>query len=96
MNNTIESYSNENGCIYHGDALEILKQIPNESVDLIFVDPPYNIGKNFAGRKDKWKTDKEYLDWCVERLFNLLFETVKRGPGAMRSGFLREVFLLYF
>ena len=30
MNNTIESYSNENGCIYHGDALEILKQIPNE------------------------------------------------------------------
>lgn len=73
MNNIIESYSNENGCIYHGDALEILKQIPNESVDLVFVDPPYNIGKNFAGRKDKWKTDEEYLDWCYQWI-NLAFK----------------------
>ena len=61
MNNIIESYSNENGCIYHGDALEILKQIPNESVDLVFVDPPYNIGKNFAGRKTNGKQTKNIL-----------------------------------
>lgn len=52
--------------IIHGDALEILKTIPNESIDLIFVDPPYNIGKNFAGRKDKWETDEEYLSWCYQ------------------------------
>ena len=50
MDNNIEVFSNSNGSIYLGDALEILKQIPDESVDLVFVDPPYNIGKNFAGR----------------------------------------------
>ena len=64
--NQIEEFSNDNGRIFHGDALEVLKQVPDESVDLIFVDPPYNIGKNFSGRKDKWKTDKDYLDWCYE------------------------------
>lgn len=66
INNVIEEYSNDNGHIFHGDALEVLKQIPDESVDLLFVDPPYNIGKNFAGRKDKWKTNTEYLDWCYQ------------------------------
>ena len=64
--NQIEEFSNDNGRIFHGDALEVLKQVPDESVDLIFVEPPYNIGKNFSGRKDKWKTDKDYLDWCYE------------------------------
>lgn len=62
----IESHGNEHQRIFHGDALEVLSQIPNESVDLIFVDPPYNIGKDFAGRKDKWKTDEDYLNWCYQ------------------------------
>ena len=64
--NNFEDFSNNNGRIFHGDALEVLQQIPDESVDLIFVDPPYNIGKNFAGRKDKWKTDEDYLKWCYQ------------------------------
>lgn len=32
-----------------GDALTELKKLPSESVDLIFADPPYNIGKDFDG-----------------------------------------------
>lgn len=66
INSNIESHGNEHQRIFHGDALEVLSQIPNESVDLIFVDPPYNIGKDFAGRKDKWKTDEDYLYWCYQ------------------------------
>ena len=30
---------------YCGDSLELLPQVEAESVDLIFADPPYNIGK---------------------------------------------------
>lgn len=66
INSNIESHGNEHQRIFHGDALEVLSQIPNESIDLIFVDPPYNIGKDFAGRKDKWKTDEDYLNWCYQ------------------------------
>ena len=28
--------------VYHGDNLEILKDFPNESFDLIYIDPPFN------------------------------------------------------
>ena len=56
--------------IIQGDIIEILKgkEIPDGSIDLIFADPPYNIGKNFNGRKDKWESVEKYMDWCHEWL----------------------------
>lgn len=58
-----------NCIIYHSDAILALEnEIEDNSVDLIFADPPYNIGKNFAGCKDKWSTDEAYLDWCYKWL----------------------------
>ena len=55
--------------IIWGDAIEALKtEIPDCSVDLIFADPPYNIGKNFNGRKDRWPSDEAYLTWCYQWL----------------------------
>ncbi|MCD4772962.1 MAG: adenine-specific DNA-methyltransferase [Bacteroidales bacterium] len=60
----MQVFEKDGHIIYNGDALEILSnQIDDNSIDLIFVDPPYNIGKDFNGRKDKWDTDKKYLDW---------------------------------
>jgi site-specific DNA-methyltransferase (adenine-specific) len=53
--------------IIQGDSLEVLSdEICDNSIDLIFVDPPYNIGKNFNGHKDKWATDEDYLNWCYK------------------------------
>ncbi|MBM3242898.1 adenine-specific DNA-methyltransferase [Candidatus Poribacteria bacterium] len=55
--------------IIWGDAIEALSNnIPDCSVDLIFADPPYNLGKNFSGRKDKWESEEAYLQWCYEWL----------------------------
>lgn len=52
-----------------GDALDVLaKQIRDRSIDLIFADPPYNIGKNFVDLPDKWDSEKSYLEWCYEWL----------------------------
>lgn len=47
-----------------GDAIVALNTIEDNSIDLIFADPPYNIGKNFNGYKDKWNKDEDYLNWC--------------------------------
>ena len=59
----------DNYRIMHGDAVEALEnEIEDSSVDLIFADPPYNIGKDFAGCKDKWDSDDEYLTWCYQWL----------------------------
>ncbi len=64
----MENLGNNNHKIILGDAIESLKNIADESVDLIFADPPYNIGKNFNGNKDKWNTEKDYLNWCYKWL----------------------------
>ena len=48
--------------IYKGDCREILKkQIPNESIDLIFADPPYNL----SGNGLKWKNKGLGGDWFM-------------------------------
>ena len=53
--------------IYHGDAIEILRnEITDESIDMVFVDPPYNIGKKFSKFDDKWPSDAEYAEWCYQ------------------------------
>lgn len=55
--------------IVFGDVFDVLSDaIQDESVDLIFADPPYNIGKDFNGRKDKWETEESYLEWCYQWL----------------------------
>lgn len=59
-----------------GDVLEVLcSKIQDNSIDLIFADPPYNIGKDFNGFKDKWEFESDYLEWsynwlnlCVNKL----------------------------
>ena len=55
--------------IMWGDVLDILtREIANHSIDLIFADPPYNIGKNFMDLPDKWDSDESYLKWCYKWL----------------------------
>lgn len=61
--------------IYNGDALAVLPTFQNESIDLIFVDPPYNIGKRFADFVDKWPSEEAYIEWskkwldlCIQKL----------------------------
>ena len=58
-------FENELSTAIHGDTEKILDtHVKNESVDLIFVDPPYNIGKKFVDFIDKWPSDKDYAKWC--------------------------------
>ncbi len=65
----IKKYEIKNHAIYQGDAIEVLRdKIANNSIDLIFADPPYNIGKRFDGFDDKWPSDEAYAEWCEKWL----------------------------
>lgn len=44
--------------LYKGDCLEVMQQIPDKSVNLVLIDPPYNVGK---AKWDKWKTVDDYV-----------------------------------
>lgn len=62
----IRMFSRETTQIYWGDALEVLSEkIADYSIDLVFADPPYNIGKNFSGFPDKWESEEAYAEWCL-------------------------------
>lgn len=43
-----------------GDVLDVLSHIPDESVDLIIIDPPYNLPRNFNGLKFAIMPTEEY------------------------------------
>ena len=49
--------------VYCGDAIEILKKFPDNSVDLVFADPPYNLDKSY-NFYDDGKEDQRYIEWC--------------------------------
>ncbi len=58
-------FTNTDTNVFWGDCLSILTEaISDRSVDLIFADPPYNIGKKFANFKDSWPSDEHYAEWC--------------------------------
>ena len=48
--------------VINGDSLQEMKNIKDESVDLIIADPPYNLGKEYGNSSDNRNFD-EYLDF---------------------------------
>jgi site-specific DNA-methyltransferase (adenine-specific) len=46
-----------------GDCLKVLSNIEDNSVDMCFADPPFNLDKKYASYKDQ-KPDEQYLQWC--------------------------------
>lgn len=49
--------------IVFSEALDYLRDIPSESVDCVFTDPPYNIGLSYEKHSDVMDT-VEYKKWC--------------------------------
>ena len=58
----LKSYSNNQFTIHHGDVLECFKELEDASIDLVFADPPYNLGKDFDGVSDSFDEDF-YIQW---------------------------------
>ena len=50
--------------LYNEDCLDRLSKIEDKSIDLVLIDPPYNIGKD--KKWDKWKTVSAYVEFMGE------------------------------
>ena len=59
MRNDIEELKDKIIC---GDALEVLKELPDESIDLVIADPPYNSNVYEWDKKD----DEWQFTWLKE------------------------------
>lgn len=60
--------------LYKGDCLEIMKDIPDDSIDIIITSPPYNIGKMHSNRLQFGTYDgndmkeEDYQQWQLDIL----------------------------
>ncbi len=57
--------------LLHQDLLEALPLLPSGFVDLLIADPPYNLGKDFNGRKFRQQTPELYAEWLESWLIPL-------------------------
>lgn len=62
--------------LYHGDCLEIMKDIPDKSVDIVFTSPPYNRKRNdkYTNYND---TKEDYYGFLL-RAIEMLRQKAKR------------------
>ena len=74
-----------NGILINGDCLEEMKKIPDNSIDLILTDPPFNVGLDYSKTTlsgvDNWDNE-DYSKWCGDWLKSL-YRASKQGSFAI-------------
>ncbi|WP_241652864.1 adenine-specific DNA-methyltransferase [Latilactobacillus sakei] len=65
----------------HANSIDVMKSMRSESVDLIFADEPYNIGKDFGNNKDSWDSTEDYISWNKEWILEAM--RVLKDTGTM-------------
>ena len=61
----------EHAVLFHGNCLDLLKEIPDQSIQLVITSPPYNIGKEYEKKIDidtYIKQQEEVIEDCVRVL----------------------------
>ena len=69
----------------NGDILEMLKFVPDGFADLIIIDPPYNLTKNFNGLKFNSRSENRYDDY-LESWFPEVCKKLKSGGSLYICG----------
>lgn len=64
--------------ILEGDCLELFKQMPDDSVDMTFADPPFNLKKKYTSYKDSLEL-QEYIKWCEKWISEMVRVTKLTG-----------------
>ena len=71
----ISDYLNK---IILGDCLELFKGVPENSIDVTFADPPFNLKKKYNSYRDSLEF-QEYLEWCKKWIFEMVRVTRPTG-----------------
>ena len=66
------------GRLYQGDCIDLMNTLENDSIDLIFADPPFNLKKIYPSNIDDNLKKYQYLSWCENWAFECV-RTLKPG-----------------
>ncbi len=61
-----------------GDCLKVMRNIPDDTFDMSFADPPFNLGKRYSSYKDG-RPDESYIAWCREWIEEMVRVTKPTG-----------------
>jgi site-specific DNA-methyltransferase (adenine-specific) len=81
QNLPIPFHISPSGLLFEGDCLDILPRLPSGEIDMVFADPPFNLGKTYGNRTNDSRADAEYIGWC-ERWLTESIRILKPG-GAL-------------
>lgn len=83
-----------------GDFNEINNSLPENSVDLILLDPPYNITKKYDQEVFKAMSDDDYYDYIKDIIFKCLIKLKPTGTmyvcGDWKTSYIQRKALEYF
>ena len=71
-------FTTARGVHYSADCLEVLEGIRPGTIDTVFADPPFNIGKDYKNGYDDQRDPLHYLRWCEEWISKCC-EVLKEG-----------------
>jgi site-specific DNA-methyltransferase (adenine-specific) len=57
-------YKTQYGALFQADCLQLLPTIESNTVDTIFADPPFNLGKNYGQNVNDNLPEQDYINWC--------------------------------
>lgn len=61
MENVLQEFLNK---VYLGDVMELLRKLPDKSVDMIYSDPDYNVGIKYGDKSYSVNFD-QYIEWYI-------------------------------
>ena len=64
--------------IIEGDAIEVMRGIPDGCIDMTFADPPFNLKKTYNHYEDDKEFD-QYLAWCKDWIHEMVRITKPSG-----------------
>jgi site-specific DNA-methyltransferase (adenine-specific) len=62
-NNIKPQFTSKYGELYQEDCINVMKKIPDSSVNMIFADPPFNLNKKYESGIDDYLSEQEYIEW---------------------------------
>lgn len=69
----------------HQDLFEALPHLPDQFVDLMFIDPPYNMTKNFNGKTFSRMDNQAYTEW-LDSWFSRIVRVLKPNASVYICG----------
>ena len=59
---TTPIFATDFGVLFEGDCCELLGGVQDDTVDTVFADPPFNLGKKYGGLVNDRQPDDQYGD----------------------------------